>query len=131
MEPNIVRVGNIFLNLSMLLWAEIRNSPETNRPILSLIYGNAEGNQRFIYRSTLQTQKKSFIIWGQTVKICGINLSPLDTFQPFDIPTRARYFLFSRFMPLSSLQKNPSQNSRANPCIHAGFFCMMELSKKH
>jgi hypothetical protein len=47
-EPNIVRVGNIFLNLSMILWAEIRNSPETGRPILSLIYGNAEGNQRFI-----------------------------------------------------------------------------------
>src|SRR5437870_2924306 len=32
--------------------------------------------------------------------------------------------------PLTGLQKNPSQNCRVNPCIHAGFFCMMELSKK-
>jgi hypothetical protein len=34
-------------------------------------------------------------------------------------------------MPLTGLQKNPSQNSRANPCIHAGFFGTLELSKKH
>ncbi len=58
MEPNIVRVGNIFLNLSTLLWAEIRNSPETGRPILSLIYGNAEGSQRFILQINAPDSEK-------------------------------------------------------------------------
>jgi hypothetical protein len=58
MEPNIVRVGNIFINLSTLLWAEIRTSPETSRPILFLIYGNAEGNQRFILQITAPDSEK-------------------------------------------------------------------------
>jgi hypothetical protein len=34
-------------------------------------------------------------------------------------------------MPLTGLQKTPYQNSPANPCIHAGFFGTLELSKKH
>jgi hypothetical protein len=32
---------------------------------------------------------------------------------------------------LIELSKKPSQNSLANPCIHAGFFYMVEVSKKH
>ena len=44
-------------------------------------------------------------------------------------PTLAWYFLFSQLRSFTSLQKNPSQNSRANPCMQAGYFCMIEVSK--
>jgi hypothetical protein len=54
----MVRVGNLFLNVSTVLWAEIRNSPETSSPILSLIYGNAEGNQRFILQINAPDSEK-------------------------------------------------------------------------
>jgi hypothetical protein len=57
-EPHMVRVGNLFLNVSTVLWAEIRNSPETSSPILSLIYGNAEGNQRFILQINAPDSEK-------------------------------------------------------------------------
>jgi hypothetical protein len=44
MEPNIVRVGRTFINLSTLLWAEVRSGSEPNKQIIDLIY--AQGNQR-------------------------------------------------------------------------------------
>src|SRR6267143_4354025 len=38
----------------------------------------------------------------------------------------------SRIYPsFTSLQKNPSQNSRVNPCVHGGFFGTLEVSKKY
>src|SRR6516165_9778810 len=35
-----------------------RSTPETSRPILFLIYGNAEGNQRFILQITAPDSEK-------------------------------------------------------------------------
>ena len=47
MEPNLVRVGDIFINLSMLLWAEIYTFSDNERTI-NLVYGpKDQGFQEF------------------------------------------------------------------------------------
>ena len=61
MEPNIVRVG-IFLNLSTLLWAEIRGFfRDKQADSFACLREHWEIKDLF-YRLTIQTQKKSFII---------------------------------------------------------------------
>jgi hypothetical protein len=77
----MVRVGNLFLNVSTLLWAEIRNSPETSSPILSLIYGNAEGNQRFNFTDQRSRLRKSHSLLGvKQSRFAVLIYPPLDTF---------------------------------------------------
>jgi len=45
LEPNIVRVGDNFINLSTLWWVDVKTISSTNRRAVHLVYGSREGGQ--------------------------------------------------------------------------------------
>lgn len=42
MEPNIVKIGNYWINLNTLCWAEVLR--DNRGPSLKLVYGDLSGN---------------------------------------------------------------------------------------
>ena len=58
MELNIVRVGNNFINLSTLLWADVKTSSTTNKRTVYLYYGSkANGQDCFLQINHPESEK--------------------------------------------------------------------------